>query len=189
MNQSYSRGRGRGNLNNKGGRGGKGSNGQSSQFQSQFPHFNQFQFQQAQSNSNDARSKRSICQIYGKVGHLALDCYHRIDYAYQGKHPSTKLAAMATASNAYFTQDQPWLADSAATYHVTSSLNHLSFPKPYQGQDHITIGNRQTLPITHLGNTSISLPYSTLHLNDVLRVPFIASNLASVHKICHDNQC
>ena len=189
MNQSYSRGRGRGNLNNKGGRGGKGSNGQSSQFQSQFPHFNQFQFQQAQSNSNDARSKRSICQIYGKVGHLALDCYHRIDYAYQGKHPSTKLAAMATASNAYFTQDQPWLADSAATYHVTSSLNHLSFPKPYQGQDHITIGNRQTLPITHLGNTSISLPYSTLHLNDVLIVPFIASNLASVHKICHDNQC
>jgi len=112
-----------------------------------------------------------------------------MDYAYQGMHPPTKLAAMATASNAFFTQDQPWLADSAATDHVTSKLNHLSFPKPYQGQDHITVGNGQTLPITHLGNASIFLPHSTLHLNDVPRVPSIASNLASVHKICHDNQC
>ena len=90
MNQSYNRGRDRG---------GRGSSGKSSQFQSQFPHFNQFQFQQAQSNSNGIRSERPICQICGKVGHLALDCYHRMDYAYQGKHPPTKLAAIAFASN------------------------------------------------------------------------------------------
>ena len=80
-----------------------------------------------------------------------------MDYAYQGKHPPTKLAAMATTSNAYLTQDQPCLADSAAIDHVTSSLGHLSFPKPYQGQDQITVGNGQNLPITHLGNTSIPL--------------------------------
>ena len=53
-----------------------------------------------------------------------------MDYAYQGKHPHTKLVAMATASNACLTQEQPWLADSAATDHVTSSLYHLNFPKP-----------------------------------------------------------
>jgi len=141
LNQSYNRGRDRGNSNNRGGR---GSSVKSSQFQSQFPHFNQFQFQQAQSNFNGIRSERPICQICGKVGHLALDCYHRMDYAYQGKHPPTKLVAMATASNACFTQDQPWLADNAATDHVTSNLNHLSFPKPYQGQDQITVGNGQT---------------------------------------------
>ena len=112
-----------------------------------------------------------------------------MDYTYQGKHPPTKLAAMATASNVYLTQDQPWLADSAATDHVTSSLSHLSFPKPYQGQDQITVGNGQNLPITHLGNISIPLSQSTLQLKNFLRVPSIASNLASVHKICHDNQC
>ena len=56
-----------------------------------------------------------------------------MDYAYQGKHPPTKLAAMATASNATIAQEQPWLADSVATDHVTSSLNALSFPKPYTG--------------------------------------------------------
>ena len=112
-----------------------------------------------------------------------------MDYAYQGKHPPTKLAAMATASNAYVTQDQPWLANSAATDHVTSSLNHLSFPKPYHGQDQLTVGNGQNLPITHLGNASLPLSQSTLLLNNVLRVPSIASNLASVHKIFHDNKC
>ena len=134
FNQSFNKGRGRGHFNNRGGRGGRGSNGPS-----QFSHFNQFQ--QAQSNSNGIKSERPICQICGKVGHLALDCYHRMGYAYQGKHPPTKLTAMTTASNACLTQDQPWLADSAATDHVTSSLSHLSFPKPYQGQDQITFGN------------------------------------------------
>ena len=72
---------------------------------------------------------------------------------------------------------------------MTSSLNHLSFPKPYHGQDQLTVGNGQNLPITHLGNASLPLSQSTLLLNNVLRVPSIASNLASVHKICHDNKC
>ena len=110
-----------------------------------------------------------------------------MDYAYQGKHPPTKLAAMATASNACLAQEQPWLADSAATDHVTTNLNQLSFPQPYGGQDHLTVGNGQNLPITHIGKTLLPSPYSTLQLNNVLRVPSISSNLAFVHKICHDN--
>ena len=163
FNQSFNRGRDRGHSNNRGGRGATGSNGLS-----QFSPFNQFQ--QVQSNSNGAKSERPICQICGKVDHLALDCYHRMDYAYQGKNPPTKLATMATALNACLTQDQPWLADSAAIDHVTSSLSHHSFPKPYQGQDHTTAGNGQNLPATHLGNASISFLHSTLHLNNVLKV-------------------
>ena len=50
-----------------------------------------------------------------------------MDYAYQGKHPPTKFAAIVTTSNAAITQDQPWLANSATTNHVTISLNNLSF--------------------------------------------------------------
>lgn len=65
-----------------------------------------------------------------RKAYLAIDCYHKMDYAYQGKHPSTKLAAMAIASNACIAQEQPWLADSVATDHVTSSLNQLSFQNP-----------------------------------------------------------
>ena len=87
-----------------------------------------------------------------------------MDYAYHGKHPPTKLAAMATASNACLAREQPWLADNAAIDHVTSSLNHLSFPKPYNGQGHLIVGNGQNLPITHVGNTTIPSSYSALHL-------------------------
>ena len=105
--------------------GSRGSNGQPSQF-NPFNHF-----QQNQSSFGSARSERPTCQICGKLGHLAIDCYHRMDYAYQGKHPPTILVAMATTSNACLAQDQPWLVDSATTDHVTASLNHLSFPKPY----------------------------------------------------------
>ena len=32
-------------------------------------------------------------QICSKVGHLAVDCYHRMDHAYQGCHPPQRLAA------------------------------------------------------------------------------------------------
>jgi len=78
-----------------------------------------------------------------------------MDYAYQGKHPPSKLVAMATTSNACLAQEQPWLVDSAATEHVTTSLNQLNFPKPYTGQDHLTVGNGQNLPITHIGKTLI----------------------------------
>ena len=106
-----------------------------------------------------------------------------MDYAYQGKHLPTKLAAMATSSNSLMTQEQPWLANSAATDHVTSRLNHLNFPKPYTGQEHLTVGNGLNLPITHTGNSLIPSTTSTFQLRNVLRVP----SIASVHKICHDN--
>ena len=98
-NQSYNRGKGKGNFNNRGGRGRKGSNCQPSQFNP----FNQFQ--QNQSDSGGSRSERPTCQICGKLVHLAIYCYHRMDYAYQGKHPPTKLAVMATTSNVCLTQD------------------------------------------------------------------------------------
>ena len=97
-NQAFNRGRGWGNYNNKGDKGGKGPSKQPSQYQ----HFNQFQ--QVQPNAG-TRSERPSCQICGKLGHTALDYYHRMDYAHQRKHPTTKLAAMATASNVCLIQD------------------------------------------------------------------------------------
>ena len=186
-NQPSNRGRGRGNFNHRGGTGGRGSNSQSSFSPSQFSPFNQFQ--QFPSSSSGAKSERLMCQICGKARHIAIDCYHRMDYAYQGKHPPIKLTAMATASNACITQDQPWLADSAAIDHVTASLNHLSFPNPYTAQDQLIVGNGQNLPITHIGTALIPSSLSNLHLRNVLKVPSITSNLASVHKLCQDNNC
>uniref|UniRef100_A0A2N9EJ37 CCHC-type domain-containing protein n=1 Tax=Fagus sylvatica TaxID=28930 RepID=A0A2N9EJ37_FAGSY len=45
-------------------------------------------------------NQRLYCQICGKTGHVALDCYHCMDYAYQEKQPPSKLVAMAATSNA-----------------------------------------------------------------------------------------
>ena len=53
----------------------------------------------------------------------------------------------------------------------------------------LLVDNGQHLPITHTSNITFLSHHSTLHLNNVLRVPSIASNLAFVHKICHDNYC
>ena len=130
-----------------------------------------------------------MCQICNKLGHTAIDCYHRMDYAYQGKHPPTKLGAMATTSNASLAQEQPWLANNVVTDHVIANLNQLNFPQSYGGQDHLTMGNEQNLPITHIGNSLSPSSYSNLQLHNVLRVPSISLNLASVHKICQVNNC
>ena len=49
---------------------------------------------QPRSSQNQGQSSRPTCQIYGKNGHSALDCYHRMDFAYQGRHAPTKLTSM-----------------------------------------------------------------------------------------------
>lgn len=84
-NSSSNRGRGRnGNGRGRGGRGGNGRGGSSNNNNSFNP-------------SN--QSQRPYCQICGKVGHVALDCYYRMDYSYQGRHPLAKLAALASGNN------------------------------------------------------------------------------------------
>jgi hypothetical protein len=42
-----------------------------------------------------------------------------MDYAYQGKHPPTQLAAMAAQTNIEL-DDQQWFADSGANSHITN---------------------------------------------------------------------
>ena len=84
-NQLTNRGRGRGNNNR-----GRGRDSSPNQFSQYSPN-----------QGSGPRAKRPICQICGKAGHIAIDCYHRMDYA----HPPTKLAAMATSSNSMITQE------------------------------------------------------------------------------------
>ena len=57
-----------------------------------------------------------------------------MDFAYQGKNPTTKLAAMASASNIRHTQTaETWLTDSGASDHITASSTNLNPQAPYQG--------------------------------------------------------
>jgi hypothetical protein len=122
-NSNFNRGRGR-NHYSRGGRGGgrPGNYYSQNQFsQNQFSGSqgspqNQFSGSQGSQGAQSAfhgqnanafnkpEHNRPTCQICGKIGHYAVDCYHRIDFAYQGKNPPTKLAAMAHASNLSITQ-------------------------------------------------------------------------------------
>ena len=55
-----------------------------------------------------------------------------MDFAYQGKNPTTKLAAMASASNLQHTQNaETWLTDSSASDHITASSHNLNPQAPY----------------------------------------------------------
>jgi hypothetical protein len=100
-------------------------------------------------------SQRPQCQICLKQGHTALDCFHRMNYAYQGRQPPAKLAAIASTnmSNAFQSQqpssqafypDQTqtcWVSDTGATDHFTPDITHMPSYHEYHGQDGVTVGN------------------------------------------------
>ena len=113
-----------------------------------------------------------------------------MDFAFQGKNPLTKLAAVASASNAAITNNQdPWLADSGTTDHLIANLNNLPLQSQYKGPEQVTVGNDQSLPINLIGNGTLSTKCLNFILKNVLHVPRIAMNLFSVHKFCLDNNC
>ncbi|KAB5513840.1 hypothetical protein DKX38_027746 [Salix brachista] len=74
---------------------------------------------------------RPTCQICIKRGHMALDCYNRFNFSYQGRLPPFDLAAMAAEGNISHAQ-QMWYADSGANAHITNSKSPslFSFPQP-----------------------------------------------------------
>uniref|UniRef100_A0A2N9H552 Retrotransposon Copia-like N-terminal domain-containing protein n=1 Tax=Fagus sylvatica TaxID=28930 RepID=A0A2N9H552_FAGSY len=93
-------------------------------------------------NNSRGRGRNSFSRGRGgrSSGHYAIDCYHRMDFAYQGKNAPTKLAAMASASNIQHTQNaETWLTDSGASDHITASSNNLSPQAPYQGQEQVSV--------------------------------------------------
>ncbi|KAA8540491.1 hypothetical protein F0562_024590 [Nyssa sinensis] len=58
-------------------------------------------------NNSLFSNSKPPCQICGKNNHQALDCYHRMDFSYQGRHPPSQLAAMAAHTHVPQKHDQP----------------------------------------------------------------------------------
>ncbi|KAF8407394.1 hypothetical protein HHK36_006525 [Tetracentron sinense] len=159
------RGRGRGHYG-----GGRGNSPQAAQ-----PH----QSPTAKPNSNNT------CQICNRVGHNALDCFHRLDLSYQGRQPPQKLQAMVASKQASST----WYTDTRATNHVTADLSNLSLHSEYDGPDSVAIANGKTLPISHVGTTKLSHNNNLFHLDHILHVPHMKTNLISVSQFTKDNNC
>jgi hypothetical protein len=93
-----------------------------------------------------------------------------MNFAYQGRQPPVKLAAIASTNmsqgiqsqistqSPYPTESTCWISDSGATDHFTLNITHMPSYQEYQGQDGVTVGNGQTLPITHSGNSILHTP-------------------------------
>ncbi|KAF8398674.1 hypothetical protein HHK36_014529 [Tetracentron sinense] len=135
-------------------------------------------------NHSTKPSNAPSCQICNRVGHSALDCFHRLDLSFQGRQSPPKLQAMAAMR-----QDSTWFTDTGATNHVTADLNNLSLHSDYEGSDNLTVGNGKGLRIEHIGSTSYSSNGSTFHMQDILHVPCITKNLLSVSEFSKDNDC
>jgi hypothetical protein len=131
---------------------------------------------------------RPPCQICGKLSHQALDCFHRMDHAFQGRHPPTQLSAMVATSN-QTTDNSLRYADSAANQHITANLENISLQQPYWGSDDVAMGNGTGLNIQNTCSMSFHTPKSSFHLSQVLHCPKAYANLLSINQFCRDNDC
>lgn len=67
------------------------------------------------------RNTRVICQICFKIGHTTLECYQRMNFAYQGREPPQNLSAMLPSANILC--ENLWYMDSGATNHFTYNMD------------------------------------------------------------------
>ncbi|KAB5547844.1 hypothetical protein DKX38_011250 [Salix brachista] len=161
----------------------KGSSPGLSQFRQPLPHLTS---SSSTATSNTSRS-RSSCQICKQNGHQALDCFNRMNYSFQGRHPPTELAAMVAKANTTYLNQNQWYADNGANIHVTSDLTNLATAQPYDEDDFVGIGNGTGLHISHTGTVAIQTPSSTLTLTDVACCPQASAQLLFINKLCKDN--
>uniref|UniRef100_A0A2N9J1Y5 Retrotransposon Copia-like N-terminal domain-containing protein n=1 Tax=Fagus sylvatica TaxID=28930 RepID=A0A2N9J1Y5_FAGSY len=82
---------------------------------------------------------RPPCQICNRSGHSALDCYQRMNHAYEGRIPTQKLTAMAATASSNI-PSTTWISDSGASNHITADLTNLAIHNEYQGKDHVAVG-------------------------------------------------
>lgn len=70
-------------------------------------------------------------------------------------------------------QESDWILDMGAMDHITGNAENLESLTPYYGIDGVMVGNGHTIPITHIGQTTIGTGSSSIYLKDVLLVPDI----------------
>ncbi|KAF7802369.1 histone deacetylase [Senna tora] len=142
-----------------------------------------------------------VCQVCSKTGHIASQCYNRYDSNYQlsqqqysqnftqaRQRSSGNMSAMVATPDAI--TDAAWFPDSGATNHVTSDASNLMYGVEYSGAEQLHMGNGKGLLISNIGQSLVKSsfqPSLNLVLNNLLHVPSITKNLASVSKFAKDN--
>jgi hypothetical protein len=80
-------------------------------------------------------SNRPMCQVCHKIGHVALQCYHRFNNSYTMDNTPQMQALLATQQQVV---DPNWYPDSGATHHLTHDLANLNVrADEYSGSEQI----------------------------------------------------
>ena len=73
--------------------------------------------------------------------------------------------------------DPAWYVDSGSTNHVTNELGRMQATTEYLGNQKLTVGSGQGLPIQHIVHSFLSTSDKTILLKNILHVPSITKNL------------
>ena len=154
------------------------------------------------SNNSSGGNSKPQCQICGKRDLTALISYHRTNLSYQPSQQPRNFNTVALTIDSSFPNSAPpialmatpntvgdpaWYLDFGATYHFTLDLSMMHEAMAYLGIDQVMVGNVKTLPISHIGHSTLSTPHSPLQLRNILHTPQLYTNLLSVSKLCFDN--
>ena len=115
--------------------------------------------QHTRSTSPQHSNYHPVCQICGKFGHTAIDCFHHFDYSYQGRFPPQDLVAMVVETNATF-DHQVWYMDSGANAHINSNATNLTHQQPFRESKTVTIENGSGLQVLNTGSTTFNFDQS-----------------------------
>ncbi|KAB2633275.1 hypothetical protein D8674_029522 [Pyrus ussuriensis x Pyrus communis] len=125
----------------------------------------------------------TCCSNCNTNQHNQAHCLHR--YTSPAQFPPFAGAHMAQSAAA---ADPVWYPDTGATHHMTGPGTSLQNSYPYNGNQHVFMGNGDSLNVTHTGTLPFSLGSSTFTLRDVFRIPAIRKNLLSVAHFTKDNR-
>lgn len=106
------------------------------------------------------------CQLCDQMGHTAKNCSSPSQ-----SFPSTDNSSQFAGFFVNDTFDPTWYLDSGATSHMTNKTGKFKTIFKYTGNDSVSFGNGQTLPILHTGSTSLTTPSSTFQSHNTLDVP------------------
>jgi len=138
------------------------------------------------SNSNSrscsSSNNKSLCQICGKQGHVAIVCWDRYGQA-------VHLTKAFSSCSIQDPSNLDWYPDNGATSHITNNANALDNATPYSGNDGVLVGNGESLPVTHIDSISALNSFNSLSLCDILVVPELTKNLISISSLTLDLNC
>jgi hypothetical protein len=84
--------------------------------------------------------------------------------------------------------NSPWVVDSGASTHMTSSDGMLTQRLP-PSISSITVGNGTSIPVTSRGHSILPTPATNFALNNIMVAPSIVRNMLSVRQFTRDNSC